>query len=419
MRVAVFLERLPQSVNNSGGGGFQQTLSMVLSLARAGATDHDVVVFTQYKATREVLLQHGVSAVLFENRRFRIIDIWSGTAFGGAIFRRLRRWLGFRRLGRHLDALLDDHGIDLVLFTEVGEIARRIGDHPFIITVWDSYHRDHPDIREVFTGRLFECLERRYVSILTRAAAVIANSRCGAHRLASLYKVDPRRIVELPFIPQQAVRRHAGGSGRSSVTQVRRTYHLPERYVFYPAYFADDKNHLYLLEGLVDLKRRHCIVLDAVFCGDRQSEGQKRVERQAQAFGLRAQVHFLGWVPDDDIPALYQGALALTMPTFVGPTNVPPLEAVTLGCPVIYADIPEFREQMGDGALYCDLANPSSLADHLAKLIQDPAHRDVLGRAAHRLAAEIATIDYGERLKPVLDRYAYLRRRWGWPERSH
>jgi glycosyltransferase involved in cell wall biosynthesis len=135
--------------------------------------------------------------------------------------------------------------------------------------------------------------------------------------------------------------------------------------------------------------------------------------------GLTARVHFLGAVPNEDIPALYEGALALVMPTYSGPTNLPPLEAVTLGCPVIYSDLPEFREQMRDAALYCDLAQASSLADHLAALIRNSALLSRLQAAGRELANEIARTDYGERLKPVLNDYAYLRRRWAWPEKRN
>src|SRR5262249_46157796 len=160
---------------------------------------------------------------------------------------------------------------------------------------------------EVFTDRVFERWERKYRAILTRAHAVITNSPSGARRIADLYQVDPHRIIELPFLPSLAVRHHAAGRGRSSLESVRREYDLPDRYVFYPAYFSDDKNHLYVLEGLADLKRRYGIVLHAVFCGSGMLGGQTKVGQQARRLGLTEQVHFLGWVPDDDIPALYEG----------------------------------------------------------------------------------------------------------------
>ena len=227
------------------------------------------------------------------------------------------------------------------------------------------------------------------------------------------------RLVVLPFLPSLAVRHHAAGERRATAEGVRRKYDLPEPYVFYPAAFGALKNHLYLLEGLVDLERRHGIILHAVFSGgDNQERGNLRtVERQVQALALTGRVHFLGVVPDDDIPALYEGALALAMPAYSGPTNLPPLEAVTLGCPVIYSDLPSFREQMRDAALYCDLAEVSSLADHLAALIRDPAVAERLRAAGLRLAAEIGKIDYGAKLTLVFDDFAYLRRRWAWPEK--
>ncbi len=414
MRIALFLERPPDI-----HGAFQQALSMVVSLARPGATTHDVVVFTQFASTRRVLREHGIEAVRFTHRGLRLIDRWSATVLGGGILRRLRRHLGLRRLGRHLDALLDDHRIDLVVLTECTEIAYRIGDHAFIVTVWDVLHRDHPEFLEIYSNRTFEWWDRVRRATLTRAMAVIVCSPSSARRIASLYHVDPNRIIELPFLPSLAVRRHAAGGGRMTAEGVRRKYGLPASYIFYPAHFGALKNHLYLLEGLIDLERRHGIALHAVFCGDEGNGGDKGsravVERQARALGLTAQMYFLGAVPDDDIPALYEGALALVMPAYSGPTNLPPLEAVTLGCPVVYSDLPAFREQMGDAALYCDLADVSSLADHLAALVQDRALLDRLRAAGCKLAAEIAKIDYGERLQKVFDDYAFIRRRWAWP----
>jgi len=412
MRIALFLECLPET-----GGGFQQALSMVELLTRKNATRHDFVVFTPFERTRHVLSEHGIEATLFKKHVFRLMDRWSATVVGNAVLRRLRRF-GLRRLGRHLDALLDDCGIDLVVLTEIGECALRIGDHPFIVPVLDLSHRDYPEFPDTYAGRVFERRESVLRVTLTRALAVIADSPFGARRISSLYRVDPDRIVELPYVPSLTVRRHAAGSRSATTDEIRGKYELPARYLLYPAYFSAHKNHLYLLEGLLELERQHDIILHAVFCGGGDTGDQEAVERQVRALGLTARVRFLGLVPDEDVPALYEGALALAMPAYFGPTNLPPLEAIALGCPVIYSDLPEFREQMGDAALYCDLADASSLADHLAALIRDPALLDRLRKAGYRLAAEIAKIDYGERLAPILDRYADLRRRWAWPETS-
>ena len=410
MRIAVFLESDP-----SKGGGFQQAFSTVESLTHSCSFKHDVVVFTPFQQTYQLLLKEGVNAIRFNGHAFSLLDRWSATIGGNFILRRLRRF-GFKRLGRHLDALLDDYKIDLVLLNECTEIAWRIGDHPFIVTVWDLNHRDYPDFPEAFSDRNFGRHDKGLRMSLTRALAVVANSPSGAHRIAGLYQVDPSRIVELPFLPSLAVRRHAAGAEAATAEEVRRKYNLPTHYVFYPASFYPLKNHLYLLEGMVALERQFGTILDAVLCGGGPPWQRSKVEQQVRALGLTERVRFLGWVPDEDIPVLYEGALALVMPAYSGPTNLPPLEAVTLGCPVVYSDLPAFREQMGDAALYCDLADASSLAGHLAALINDSTLRERLQKAGKNLAAEVAKIDYGERLRPILDKYAYVRRRWAWPD---
>ena len=411
MRIGLFLESSPWKQK----GGFKQSLSTIELLTQKAAVQHEFLVFTSSDDTRQILLKRGIKAICFKEGIFRLIDRWSATVVGGAILRRLRR-LGLRRLGRHLDALLDDCRVDLVLFNEITDSVLRVGDHPFIVTIWDLCHRDLPEFPEAYTDRAFQRRERQLSNSLNRAVAVITDSSFCAQQIATIYQVDPTRIVELPFVPPLSVREFATGPMLIPAEAIYRKYDLPDRYVFYPADFTPLKNHLYILEGLVELQRRHGIILSAVFCGGGEPTHRRTVERQVQALGLTARVRFLGLVPDNDIPPLYKGALALVMPTYSGPTNLPPLEAVTLGCPVIYSDLPSFRKQMGDAALYCDLANTSSLADHLVSLIQDSALRDRLKKAGQRLVTEVAKIDYGQQLGPVLDKYAYIRRRWAWPE---
>src|SRR5262249_30093480 len=161
-------------------------------------------------------------------------------------------------------------------------------------------HRDYPEFPEIYSNRAFERLERPLVNVLTRALAVIANSPSAARRIASLYQVDPGRIIELPFLPSLPARRHAAGGGLTTAEEGRRKYDLRVGYVFYRAGFLPFKTHLYLLEGLVALERKHGIILHAVFCGGGPPLHRAMVERQVRALELTERVHFLGFVPDED-----------------------------------------------------------------------------------------------------------------------
>ena len=84
-------------------------------------------------------------------------------------------------------------------------------------------------------------------------------------------------------------------------------------------------------------------------------------------------IQFLGYVPDSDMPGLYKRARALVMPTFFGPTNIPPLEAFAAGAPAATSDIYAVRDQLGDAALWFDPRSTDQIRDTLVQLWTDDA----------------------------------------------
>jgi len=72
------------------------------------------------------------------------------------------------------------------------------------------------------------------------------------------------------------------------------------------------------------------------------------------------------------------------MPTYFGPTNIPPIEAFKLNVPVLYSDLPGLKDQVDGAALMLDLNNPFSVAQHLNDLISDDKVRQNLIIAGNR-----------------------------------
>ena len=87
-------------------------------------------------------------------------------------------------------------------------------------------------------------------------------------------------------------------------------------------------------------------------------------------------IRFLGQVDDTQtLISLYRGASALVFPSFYEASPLPPLEAMSCGCPVIASDIPALRERCDDAAIYCDPANPHSIADCMNQILSSPVLR--------------------------------------------
>lgn len=106
------------------------------------------------------------------------------------------------------------------------------------------------------------------------------------------------------------------------------------------------------------------------------------------AFPADPRVIFAGRRSDAEIAALLGGAQALVFPSLYEGFGIPPLEAMTLGCPVIASDIPATREVCADAALYFAPADDAALAAHMAEFLSRPdvARRDAGLRRADRYA---------------------------------
>jgi glycosyltransferase involved in cell wall biosynthesis len=401
MRIGIVLDEPPQL-----GGGFQQSLSSILSLS--SLRTHECVVFTNRAENLTILRAHGLPCAPHNFNRYRrqLARAILSTPLMRRVFRHLPRVI--RNCLEPFEALLDRYNIDLVVCFFLSWVPNHVYRHPFITTVYDLCHRDRPEFPEVSERYEFESRERYLRDNLPRALAVVVSSSSLGDKLARYYGVDQARIVVLPFLPGAHVRERAP---ESRIAAVKQKYQLADKYIFYPAQFWPHKNHIYILEALQALKETAGITLPAVFSGtDFGNEAFAR--KAAEELGLKGSVHFLGFIDSTDMQALYSGASALVMPTYFGPTNLPPLEAFATQCPVIYSDLPEFRQDLGNAALYCDLRDPGSLARQLYTILTEPSVVSDLKQAGSARVASTSSELYAQTFQALLDDLAYIRRRW-------
>ncbi len=188
-------------------------------------------------------------------------------------------------------------------------------------------------------------------------------------------------------------------------------YSLPKDYLFYPAQFWSHKNHVNLLHALKVLEERDGLLFPLVFVGT-DCGNQEYVRSIAGKLNLQDRVHFLGFVPREDLIGLYQNALALTYVSLCGPENLPPLEAFALGCPVIASRISGAQEQLGDAALLVDPTDIEGLATAIKSIYADQDRRQKLICSGKERAAGWTAKHYVQELLKFFDSFELVRRCW-------
>jgi glycosyltransferase involved in cell wall biosynthesis len=103
-------------------------------------------------------------------------------------------------------------------------------------------------------------------------------------------------------------------------------------------------------------------------------------------------VRMVGFISDTELRTLYENALALVFPSFYEGFGLPPLEAMTCGCPVIISEQPALLEVCGDAALHCRADDTAQIVAHMQALHRDAALRARL-TAAGKARAQRFTWD--------------------------
>lgn len=302
--------------------------------------------------------------------------------------------------GGHIMKNASRVGVDVMWFLTPNPPAI---DIPYIATVWDLQHRLQPFFPEVSARGEWVRREAHQSEVVQRAAAVIVANETARQELQQFYGVSPARIT--------VIGHPVDGFADLEVSPNQHASAAASGLLFYPAQFWCHKNHVCLLEALALLResgeRDWRVVLTGSDKGNRAY-----VESEVARLGLTPYVRFAGFVARPELVELYRSAFALVFPSFFGPENLPPLEAMHFGCPVITAQVDGAADQFGDAAVLFDPTSPSDLASAVRGLAARPHDREALiGRGRERLKGRSAG-DYLDGVIEVISAFAPYRRTW-------
>lgn len=373
-----------------GGGTHQWSLNILYALDdyRMARDDIDVVIF-HYNAYPQ---GHPGSA-LFPN--FTFVELSEADAARARAVRRLSilfPWaIPLLRAVFPLNPALERHGVTLILFPMAGM------DSPLCITpqifcmadIAHVYYPHFPEVRMNWSLRIRD-ITYRYGPANARRVMVESNEL--AREMTRIYRVPPEKMS----VVYQVLPRLFSASVMPDLGPDRR-----QPYLFYPAQLWAHKNHKNLLSAFA-LLADDFTDLQLVLAGSRKP-GSDAIFDHAKASGISERVHYLGYVPDEEMPKLYRNAAALVMPTYFGPTNIPTLEAFAFGCPAVISDLQGVGEQVGNAALRFDPDSPQDIAAKLRQVLSDPALAEQLVEAGRARIAELSYENYRRQMFALLD----------------
>lgn len=230
-----------------------------------------------------------------------------------------------------------------------------------------------------------------------RADAIITVSASSKRDLVRCYGVPPDKVT----VVHEAAAPHFRPAPPEAIAAARRRYGLPERYVIYVGTIEPRKNLMRLLDAM-ELLHEKGGYARLVVVGGRgwlYEDFFRRLEEMPPGA-----VILPGYVPDEDLPALYSGAVLFVLPSLYEGFGLTVLEAMACGTPVVCSQTSSLPEIAGHAASYFDPTDTEAMAEAMYQVLSDEERQTEMRARGLAQAAQFSWSGAAEETMAVYQR---------------
>ncbi len=205
----------------------------------------------------------------------------------------------------------------------------------------------------------------RYLRLLQRVDHLIAISEATKRDAVERLRIPPERVTVTPLAVDA---RRFYPRAPDEIARVLARYRLRRPYFLHIGSSDPNKNTENILRAFDQFSRHSHAEHILCIAGKWPAQALARLERSYPDLLESGRLRVLGYVPADDLPALYGGADLFVYPSLLEGFGLPVLEAMRCGAPVLTSTVSSLPEVAGDAALLVDPHDPAALTDALARV---------------------------------------------------
>ena len=251
---------------------------------------------------------------------------------------------------------------------------------PLVMTIHDLYPLTIPRYCSPAKRAYFKFVARRNAQ---RAARIITISQYSKNDIIEHLGIPQNKIT---VIPQGYAPDFCPLNDNALLDKISRKYHLPQKFILYTGNHKPHKNLHRLLHAFAQLPKPLQQTYPLVLTGPTTAETQE-LRRCAAQLDIDRQVTFIGLVPAQDLPALYNLASLAVQPSLYEGFGFGPLEAMACGAAVACAHAAAIPEVVGDVARFFDPYSVDDIAHALADALKNDTENPTLRDAGLKRAA--------------------------------
>jgi glycosyltransferase involved in cell wall biosynthesis len=273
-----------------------------------------------------------------------------------------------------LPKAIQESGVDLLHTTSnTAPVNLKI---PLIVTIHDVIYLENLMLNKGTWYQRLGNLYRRWnvPAIAKKAQKIITVSDYENERIQHYLKIPAQNIVTV----YNACSKHFFTSYSSSeIRDFLQVQGLPERFVLYLGNTDPKKNLGNVLKALKLIKDWGKLDFKLVMPDLGETYLQAELKKQSSS-DIRPFIHLTGYIPNQQLPFLYQGALCFLYPSLRESFGIPMLEAMASSCPLICSNTSAMPEIAQNAAYYVDPLNAKEIAHGILNMISNSSERETL-----------------------------------------
>jgi len=232
--------------------------------------------------------------------------------------------------------------------------------------------------------QFFRFYDRIYSRIMLplyykKANLFLTNSDTNKRNFVNFLKVSPDKIKTIYFGVTPRFR-HIDDD--IFLKKAREKYHLPERFILYVGRIYPGKNFGNIIRAFSTI---HTSLPHKIIVAGSPRYGYQREFASIEKLGLQGKIIFVGWVPEEDLIALYNLADLFIFPSFFESFGIPLLEAMACGCPAIASQTSALPEIAGGAAFLVNPYSPDEIAEAIKKVLtEEKLRKELIERGLNR-----------------------------------
>ena len=354
MKVGILFESDPLNP-----GGFNQSLISALILNEIIEFRDNFTFITLDESSNHLLLEKNLNVIIYKNNFFsKILNRLYSINYLKKLFNKLNIKHSFTKF-------LKKNNFEIIIFLSPHQLSFYCSDVNFVINIWDIDHKKRP-YPEHHINNTFEKRENFLNYVLFKSFKIIVAHEQIKNDLVKLYKCNPDKILVQSFIPYLPYLTNKKIKQNNSKLL---SYQIPfhKKILFYPATFWPHKNHKYIIDTAIILKKKSINNFHFLFCGSDRGNFDF-IKNEIEKNELNKLFTIIPFASHEEVIFFYENSFGVVMPTTGGPTNLPLYESFFFKKPIFYTKDLLNDENLKKAIIEIDIKDPIDFANKLLNI---------------------------------------------------